>query len=319
MNPISFEQFMERALYDPVRGYYARRIKAIGPRGDFTTAPMVSEAPAQAIAKWATAALRETHCQDLIEIGPGEGILAAGILNHLPWQVRWKIRLHLVETSVPLTENQKQRLGRRATWHRSPQDALQSCKGNAVIYSNELVDAFPVRRFQKTTVGWQELAVHFDEQKNAHESLLPPALLPDSSGFLASHPLGQRIEVHDSYRRYLTDWLPHWKSGRMLTIDYGSTASPLYHRRPHGTLRGYLFQQPITGPAIYQNMGRQDLTADVNFTDLQNWSHPWISDQRLLTFHEFLNLHPAGKSATAPSLTDTDGAGTAFLVLDQKR
>jgi SAM-dependent MidA family methyltransferase len=319
MNPISFEQFMERALHDPVRGYYARRIKAVGPRGDFTTAPMVSEAPAQAIAKWIAAALRETHCRDLIEIGPGEGTLAASILNHLAWQVRWKIRLHLVETSVPLTENQQQRLGRRATWHRSPQDALQSCKGNAVIYSNELVDAFPVRRFQKTTVGWQELAVHFDEQKNAHESLLPPAPLPDSSGFLASHPLGQRIEVHDSYRRYLTDWLPHWKSGRMLTIDYGSTASLLYHRRPHGTLRGYLFQQPITGPAIYQNMGRQDLTADVNFTDLQNWSHPWINDQRLLTFHEFLNLHPAGKSATDPSLTDTDGAGTAFLVLDQKR
>jgi SAM-dependent MidA family methyltransferase len=313
MNPIPFEQFMENALHDPVHGYYARRIKAVGPRGDFTTAPMLSEGPARAIAAWAAMALRETRCRDLIEIGPGEGTLAASVLKHLPWHLRWKTRLHLIETSLPLAERQQKLLGKRATWHRSPQAALQSCQGNAVIYSNELVDAFPVRRYQKTTAGWQELAVHFDERKQPHESLLPPAPLPDSSGFLDSHPLGQHIEVHDSYRRYLADWLPHWKSGRMLTIDYGATAAEIYHRRPHGTLRGYLFQQRLEGQAIYQNIGRQDLTADVNFTDLQNWSQPWICEQSLTNFSGFLSRFKAQES------TDPHGVGTAFLVLDQKR
>jgi len=319
MNPIPFEQFMEHAVHDPVHGYYARRIKAVGPLGDFTTAPMLSEAPARAIAAWAATALRETRCRDLIEIGPGEGTLAASVLKNLPWQSRWKTRLHLIETSLPLAERQQKLLGKRATWHRSPQDALQSCQGNAVIYSNELVDAFPVRRYQKTPAGWQELAVHFDERKQAHESLLPPAPLPDSSGFLDSHPLGQWIEVHDSYRRYLTDWLPHWKSGRMLTIDYGAPATRIYHRRLHGTLRGYLFQQRLQGPAIYQNIGRQDLTADVNFTDLQNWSQPWISNQSLLGFREFLKIHQSRKAKIDPKITDADGVGTAFQVLDQKR
>lgn len=313
MNPIPFEQFMADALHDPVHGYYARRIKTVGPGGDFTTAPMLSQAPAQAIAAWAAKALRETRCRDLIEIGPGEGTLAASVLAHLPWTLRWKTRLHLIETSTPLAARQKQLLGSRATWHCSPQDALKSCQGNAVIYSNELVDAFPVRRYQKTTTGWQELAVHFDEQRIPHESLLPLAPLPDSSGFLDSHPLGQRIEVHDSYRRYLTTWLPHWKSGRMLTIDYGAAATKIYHRRPQGTLRGYLFQQRIDGPAIYQNIGRQDLTADVNFTDLQNWSQPWIREQSVSSFSEFLSKFQAQE------LTDPHGAGTAFQVLDQKR
>ena len=312
-SPVPFEQFMAWALHDREHGYYARRISGVGRSGDFTTAPMLSDAPARAIAAWAAKALKETGCQDLIEIGPGEGTLAAAVRRFLPWQVRWKTQLRLVETSAPLIERQKSLLGKRAVWHRHVSEALDACDGKAVIFSNELVDAFPVRRFQKSPVGWKELAVRYDESRTAHESLLAPAPLPDSSGFLESHPVGQMIEVHESYKRYLAEWLPRWKSGRMLTIDYGAEADRVYHRRPHGTLRSYLLQQRLEGPAIYQNPGRQDLTADVNFTDLQNWSKPWVSEQTLLTFREFLEgprWHP---------FSENNGAGEAFLVLEQKR
>ncbi len=310
---------MDWALHDPEHGYYARRISAVGQRGDFTTAPMLSDAPARAIAGWARRAMQEARCQNLIEIGPGEGTLAAAVLKNLPWHLRWRTRLHLVETSAPLAERQRKLLGKRATWHRSVKDALAACGGNAVIFSNELVDAFPVRRFQKTTEGWQEMAVHFDTQRRAHESLLPPSLLPDSSAFLEPHALGQCIEVHDSYRRYLREWLPAWKSGRMLTIDYGATAETLYHRQPRGTTRAYLLQQRLEGPAIYDNPGRQDLTADVNFTDLQNWSRPWVRDQRLMSFREFLADSLNLKDPVDRALADDCGAGDAFLVLDQRR
>ena len=305
---------MRRALHDPQRGYYTRRIGGIGRRGDFTTAPMMSGALAGAISHWALGALRESVCRDLIEIGPGEGVLAASVLRSLPWHIRWKTRLHLVETSQPLVEIQRQRLGRRATWHTSPAEALATCDGRAVIFSNELVDAFPVRAFDNNPDGWREIAVTFDTEGNARESLLSPAQLPPSSAFSPNHPPGQRVEVHDSYRQWLADWLPHWRAGRMLTIDYGSTADTLYHRRPRGTLRGYLMQQRIEGPAIYQNPGRQDLTADVNFDDLVEWSRPWTAEHRLLTLAAFLREH--GQSADA-GLTDEAGAGGAFRVLDQ--
>ncbi len=304
---------MAWALHDPERGYYARRISGVGARGDFTTAPMLSDAPARAIATWAARALKETGCRDLIEIGPGEGTLAAAVIKFLPWNARWKARLHLVESSSPLAERQKQLLGKRATWHRHVSEALQSCGGRAVVFSNELVDAFPVRRFQKTPDGWLEMAVRFDENGRAHESLLSPAPLPESSGFLESHPSGQIIEIHQSYQRYLAEWMPHWTAGRMLTIDYGSTAEKIYHRRPRGTLRAYLLQQRLEGPAIYENAGRQDLTADVNFTDLQNWSAPFVSDQRLLDFRQFLE-----NSAGHP-FQENNGAGEAFMVLEQWR
>jgi SAM-dependent MidA family methyltransferase len=311
--PIPFEEFMRRALYDPQRGYYARRITGVGRRGDFTTAPMLSETPARAIAKWAAQALSETSCRDLIEIGPGEGKLAAAVLKHLPWHLRWRIRLHLVETSSPLAEIQRKLLGKRATWHESPASALAACHGRAVIFSNELVDAFPVRRFRKTRDGWQEIAVSFDADGIATESLMPPAPLPESSGFSETHQVSQCIEIHDSYRHWLTEWLPMWKSGRMLTIDYGSTADTLYQRRPNGTVRAYLLQQRLEEPYIYQNIGRQDLTADVNFTDLMKWGEEWATDQSLESFGTFL------KDTSDHALTDEHGAGGSFLVLDQKR
>jgi SAM-dependent MidA family methyltransferase len=317
--PIAFEEFMRRALYDPQRGYYSRRISGVGRGGDFTTAPMLSESLARTIAAWAAQALRETGCRDLIEIGPGEGKLAAAVLKHLPWRVRWKIRPHLVETSAPLTAIQKMRLGRRVTWHESPAAALAACNGRAVVFSNELVDAFPVRLFEKHSDGWREIAVSFDSAGAATESLLPPGPLPASSGFSENHPPGQRIEVHDSYRRWLADWLPLWKAGRMLTIDYGTTAETLYQRRPRGTLRAYLLHQRLEGPAIYQNPGRQDLTADVNFTDLIDWSAPWANDVRLQTLAEFLSPARAPENPNDRDLSDEHGAGGAFMALDQQR
>ncbi len=319
MPPITFEQFMDQALYDPAHGYYARKISAVGRHGDFTTAPMLSKAPARAIAAWATKALLGIGCRNLIEIGPGEGKLACEVLQNLPWHLRWKTRLHLVETSAPLIARQQKLLGNRATWHRRLQDALNACGGHAVIFSNELVDAFPVRRFQKTAAGWQELAVHFDPLGRIQESLLPLAPLPASSGFLESHPVGQWIEVHESYHRYLKESLPSWKSGRMLTIDYGSTAEILYQRRPRGTVRAFLFQQRMENSAIYENSGRQDLTADVNFTDLQNWSKPWVSEQSLMSFQELLKETLDLRYDADQALSDIHGAGSAFIVLDQGR
>lgn len=316
--PISFEEFMRRALHDPARGYYARRITGVGLHGDFTTAPVLSEMPGKAIANWALRAMTKCGCRNLIEIGPGEGKLAAAVMKHLPWHTKWRTRLHLVETSAPLADLQKKLLGKSAVWHDCPAAALDACRGKAVIFSNELVDAFPVKRFCKSPEGWRELAVTFNSAGNPLESLLSPAPLPDSSGFSDNHPPGQWIEVHDSYRLWLEAWQPHWKSGRMLTIDYGSTADTLYHRRPRGTVRGYLMQQRMEGMKIYQNPGRQDLTADVNFTDIIRWSAPWTDEVTLCDFATFLQNHANPSSSIDHDLTNPEGAGKAFLVLDQK-
>jgi SAM-dependent MidA family methyltransferase len=316
---ITFEAFMAEALHDPKRGYYARHIEAVGRSGDFTTAPMLARSPARAIANRAASAMREAGCRNLIEIGPGEGTLAAEVLRHLPWHLRWKTRLHLVESSMRLREKQHNRLGNQASIHASMHEALAACGGRAVIYSNELVDAFPVRRFQKTIHGWQELEVEFQPGGTITEQLLPVGELPDSSIFRMDFPIGQWVEVHDSYRKWLEEWLPTWTCGRMLTIDYGATAERLYHRRPYGSIRGYLLHSRIVGAEIYQNIGRQDLTADVNFSDLIAWAAPWCETRDLENMRTFLQAHSMVGHPTETALLDEQGCGGAFLVLDQAR
>lgn len=312
--PISFEAFMQQALHDPQRGYYARHIENIGQRGDFTTAPMLGNDLAKAIADWATRTLRESGCRNMIEIGPGTGQLAAAVWERLPWSLRWKCQLHLVERSIPLTTLQRQKLKGKARWHATVEAALEACKGRAVIYSNELVDAFPVRRFEQTAEGWQEIAVTLEHPVT--ESLLPCPTLPDSTIFELKFPIGQQVEVHESYQRWLDQWLPLWKHGRLLTIDYGAEAANLYRRQPKGSIRAYLLQQRLTGPAIYQHIGRQDLTADVNFSDLLRWTTDDCCDSRISTLADFIAPHTDSSDA---QLLDPDGAGHAFLVLDQAK
>lgn len=306
-SPISVEEFMRSALYDSRHGYYARRISGIGARGDFTTAPMLSGAPAAAIARWAMCALRETGCRDLIEIGPGEGLLMRQIISRFPWFRKIRTRFHLVETSTPLREKQRALLGKRVTWHHHPAAALNACGGRAVIFSNELVDAFPVRVFRKVGPSWHEVFVAAGPRE-----ILRPAPLPDSTSHQIPAPAGQQIEIHESYRTWQQSWLPLWQHGKLLTIDYGATAEQLYHRRPHGTLRSYFMHQTGTGLEIYQNPGRRDLTADVNFSDLIRWGESAGLASRLVDFSTFLTEHQS-----PPPTAWRDGVGTAFLVLEQ--
>jgi SAM-dependent MidA family methyltransferase len=101
----------------------------------------------------------------------------------------------------------------------------------------------------------------------------------------------------------------------MLTIDYGAEVEVLYHRRPRGSLRAYLMQQRIEGPGIYENPGRQDLTADVNFTDLERWSAPWAKTVRLVSQRDFLRPFAGPEDA---AVMDEHGAGGAFRVLEQQ-
>ncbi len=310
---LRFDRFMDRALHHPERGYYARRIRSVGRSGDFTTTPMLTPALGKAVAAWAEQALQATGCHNLIELGPGEGHLARAVLERLTWWRRMRTTLHLVETSNPLRAKQQAVLGKRALWHESLAAALDACDGRACIFSNEFADAFPVRRFRRESGGWSELHLTPGEQWE------PADELPHSTVFRFPLPVGQIVEVADAYHAWLDGWLPSWKAGRMLTLDYGAEVGELYHRRPRGSLRAYFMQQRLEGMAVYENPGRQDLTADVNFTDLQVWSAPWLDTVGLHTQRDFLLPHVDPTRPSDTHAVDPDGAGSAFLVLDQRR
>jgi len=329
-----FDRFMERALFDPKRGYYARRIEDIGRKGDFSTSATLSPMLGRSIAAWLREEMAASkEVRDVIEIGAGNGVLMEQVRRSLGWWRESRLRWHIVETSAVLRERQKKRLGHsRLKFWATQKEALAACKGRAWIYHNELLDAFPCRRLQWKDDQWHEVWVISDETRVTGEDLRimderEQQTLSDISstfcwGSLENPPQpGQCIEVHQAVRDWLCEWTSHWIAGAMLTIDYGDLSPAPYHRRPRGTVRGYWRQQRIEGPDIYQNVGRQDLTADINFSDYRAWAvalglqESWFGTQR--QWMDRFRIAP--KEAIEHALADSDGAGTAFKVVVHRR
>ncbi len=313
---IRFDSFMHQALHDPQRGYYARKIKSVGTEGDFSTTATLSNLLGKAVASsflnWQQ---KSNSPLNFIEVGGGDGSFAASLLKALPFFKRWKTRYHLVDSSSPLSRVQKKKLKRSVTYHDDINSALQSCAGVAFIFSNELVDAFPVRIFQRSDTGWDELFL-----KGAEEVFIEASEFPQSSSFdLPKTNPNERVEIHESYHEWLQQWTPQWKSGQMLTIDYGDIFPDVYYRMPKGTLRAYYRHQHITGNAVYLNPGHQDITADVNFTDLIQWGEKLsIKTQQCINQSEYLTDY-ASQTSVDQYLIDPFGPGSAFKVLLQQK
>ncbi len=102
----------------------------------------------------------------------------------------------------------------------------------------------------------------------------------------------------------MLDWLAEIASvlqrGYVITIDYGSTAERLYSpRRTDGTLLCYYQHTLSCNPFL--RLGRQDITAQVDFTTLQQHG-------------EQLGLHILGLTSQAAFLTSL-GLGDILQVL----
>jgi len=80
---LSFEQFMDLALYAPGLGYYSGGAQKLGEGGDFTTAPEISSLFGRCVALQSADVLRALHAPRILEIGAGSGRLAADILARL--------------------------------------------------------------------------------------------------------------------------------------------------------------------------------------------------------------------------------------------
>ncbi len=355
---VSFETWMRLALHDDECGYYARHIRGIGGRGDFATASTLHPALGEAVAAWAAERRRALGGLfarwNLVEAGPGSGALAEAVLASLPLLARRTVRLHLVETSPVLAEAQRARLGNRATWHDSVDDALADCGGRAVVFASELLDAFPVRVLRASRSGWEELQISLkggegraegkpgislkgdewlEEWRPASSERVGP---PDAfSALERPWPEGQRVEIAPAVRSLFlstksssssSSSFSSLLSGCLLLLDYGGRIETLYARRPNGTVRGYAHHVRLEGDELYAWGGKADVTADVNFTDVAAWAaEAGYSASPLETQGTFLARHVKGAAARAahePALAfllDPRGAGSAFKALELRK
>jgi SAM-dependent MidA family methyltransferase len=315
---------MELALLHPVHGYYTRKIRGIGKSGDFSTSTTLSPALGKAVFRWLAAEAKYLALDPLIIIEPGvgTGALAKVILSQIrPWSRVRYFGVDLRPESAILDESLR-RQGRVRLFD-SVEAALQEADGKAIIISNEFVDAFPCRRLVRLENAWADIYLRYDNDQWRPELSAAPTPL-GGSALDTSFAVGQTIEVHESFREWLASVSSQLDTGAILTIDYGGRPEEIYHRRPDGTVRGYFRQERIEGSDIFRRAGHQDLTADVNFVDLQAWGdRVALKTVDYLTQREFVaRWNPnALKQADAAALftLNQEGAGTAFKVLHQRK
>ena len=321
---VPFHRYMQEALYHPKFGYYSAHIRDVGVGGDFSTAATLDQGLGVAIAAWIPRRAKELHWRRIpvIEIGAGSGALARSVLRNLDWKTRLSVRYMIHETSPVLRRQQEKFLSWEGVkWITSLEGVLTRSRGKALIFSNELADAFPCRVFEQKSGSWNELGVKISQEGSLSETFI--ALAAENAWFeqFGNLPEGQRVERLDSFRDWLYVWSEHWKEGASLTIDYGETAGQLYQGRKGGSLRAYWRHQRFVGKDLYARFGKQDLTSDVNFSDLIKWGEElgWRHSP-LLNQREFVQMwFSETKRHPIPSRFSTLGdAGDAFKVLEQR-
>jgi SAM-dependent MidA family methyltransferase len=259
-----FDRFMALALYAPNLGYYAARQGQIGRMpasgSDFVTAPEMSAYFGRSLALSVKEALAQTHTDEVIEFGAGNGTLALQLLSALGEQVT---SYTIVEVSAALRERQAQTLaafGQQVRWVSELPDNIQ-----AVVLGNEVLDAMPVRLLQRTAgvwhergVVWNEAESHFNWQDRPTDER-PPLEIAGVHDYLT--------EIHPQAEAFVRSVGERLERGAMFLIDYGFPEAEYYHEQRHmGTLMCHQAHRSDGDPL--QEVGNKDITAHINFTSV---------------------------------------------------
>lgn len=318
---IALVDYLSRAM----KAYY-RRGGNFGRRGDFVTAPEISQIFGELIGTWCIdywTRLGTPTRFALVELGPGLGTCMADIervAQRIPEFITGRT-IHFVETSPALRREQQRRIP-QATWH--DDIATLPCDMPLIIIANEFFDALPIRQYRHTDQGWEEayiVAGDLDaklirEFRPTHAPPLPPHLrVIAADDILEFSP--NACQITQALAQRLVE-----QGGIALIIDYGANGGT-------GDSLQALYQHQRANP--FTNIGTTDITAHVNFAHLA-WaakkkgavSIPPISQGVFLTAmgidfrtRALIDANPAFADALCGArarLVEPDQMGTLFKV-----
>ncbi len=274
--PISFHDFMEMALYYPELGYYTSPNDKIGENGDYFTSPYLSNIYGNVLAKQFEEMWQLTGKGDftIVEYGAGPGSLFVDILEQFRNKPALFKRLKycIIEKSDAMRDKEKDLLETAAIdkdiyWYDS---ITEIPPFTGCIIANEVLDNFSVH---KVIMKESELMEVFVDNDNGFIEILKPAGDHLKNYF---YQLGVELpaEFCTEVNLQAIDWLKEisgsLQKGFVLTIDYGYPSSELYQSyRRLGTIVCY--HRHAVNDLPFANIGKQDITAHVNFSALNLW------------------------------------------------
>src|SRR5687767_1779578 len=224
---------MNAALYDERDGYYCRRDRVRqGRQGDYRTAPEMSPLFGAAFANYFMKSyfdLGAPPSWTIVEIGSGTGDFAHDVLRSL--QINFPKVFSATQYIIDevSADAQSQALNKLAAF----KDRLQFCAlselreplPHALIFSNELLDAFPVHRVIGRERGVKELCVAFDDLTDKFawvDCKLDGPVAEYCDLIELQLAEGQIYEVNLQAEQFLSLAAKSIHEGILITVDYGA-------------------------------------------------------------------------------------------------
>ncbi len=213
----------------------------------------------------------------IIEMGAGKGILCQDILNYIRRahpQVYQCLTYWIIEKSPNMIRRQKDRLlpyiqDDKVKWAAGLDHPVFSKGIIGFVLSNELLDAFPVHRLVKMGGALKEIYVTLKDGR--FQEILDVPSRPDLPNYFEKLGVvleeGQQAEINLKALDWIKQVGRSLSQGVVITVDYGYPAAELYSPdRKRGTFLCYYQHRVSENP--YIRVGRQDMTAHVDFTSL---------------------------------------------------
>ena len=277
---MTFRDWMQAALYDESDGYY-RRPGSVrqGRAGDYRTAPETSPLFAATFARYFNKAYFDLQAParwTIVEVGAGNGEFARVVLSSLQasFPKVFDATHYLIDEVSPNARKQAEEKLAAFSDHVgfSSLPEITEPFDYGIIFSNELIDAFPVHRVIGRNDALRELRVEVNESGDFAWAEGDPA--PGVAEHCARTRLqlaeGQVYEVNLEAEDFVSRAAAALRHGFLITVDYGAARDDLL-TAPHrfeGTLRAFRRHQ-IAGNVL-ANPGEQDLTTTVDWTQLQD-------------------------------------------------
>ncbi len=319
--PLPFDEVVERALYDPVEGFFGAGSGA-GRRADFLTSPEVGPLFGAVIARALDAWWVELGRPDpftVVEAAAGSGTLAQSVLAAAP-ECRGALTYVLVERSEVLRHRQRERLPVGDATHAFPPSDAEAVDGPraetglgprvvslgelpavpvvGVVLANELLDNLVFRVLERGEDGWLEVRVALSGDDLPLVELTVPAddadarladrLVPDAA-------VGSRLPIQRAAADWLERALALVERGRVVVLDYGTDTADLAARSPSEWIRTYR-THGRGGPPL-DDLGTQDITCEVALDQLALVRPPAVhrSQAELLAAHGIDELVADGR------------------------
>jgi len=276
-NRISFYEFMNMALYFPELGYYTKDRRKIGKSADFYTSSSVGPIFGRTIAKHFLSLFKyiDTDNLSILEMGGGDGRFARDVLDEIKSannEIYNNLTYYMIEMSQYHRQLQSEHLKQHldhVIWLNDLREIPSSYKG--IVFSNELIDAFPVHKVKMVNGELQEVYIIWDETEESFIEVTGQLTNSDIEQYFIKQQItlkeGQIAEVNLDALSWIKSVNDVLEKGYVLTIDYGYPAEELYASHRHeGSIMCYY--QHVANDNPYQNIGDQDITSHVNFTFL---------------------------------------------------